>query len=96
MNNIAIALDGAWRVLLAGLLLGAGIPSLFAIAVNGLAMASGGEAAQGNPPKPVGKVIAVAVLLLILLLVVYGLAWLIFTSLGYKVGFSGILPTFTK
>jgi hypothetical protein len=50
MNNLIIALDGAWKVLLAGLLLGAGIPTLFALAVNGLATAEGGEAAGGAPP----------------------------------------------
>lgn len=96
MNNLSIALDGAWRVLAAGLLLGAGIPTLFALAVNGMAMANGGEAADGRAPRPIGKLIAAVVLLLILVIVAYGLAWLIFTSLGYKVGFSGILPTFSK
>ena len=96
MNNLAIALDGAWKVLLAGLLLGAGIPTLFALAVNGLATAEGGEAAAGAAPRPIGKLVAVVFFIIILTLVVYGLAWLIFTSLGYKVGFSGILPTFTK
>jgi len=96
MNNLAIALDGAWRVLLAGLLLGAGVPALYALAVNGMAMAAGGDAAEGQPPRAAGKLLAGGVLLLILVLVAYGLAWLIFTSLGYKVGFSGVLPTFSK
>ena len=45
MNNLAIAMDGAWKVLVAGLLLGAGVPTLFALAVNGLATAEGGDAA---------------------------------------------------
>ena len=34
--------------------------------------------------------------IIILTLVVYGLAWLIFTSLGFKVGFNGPFPTFSK
>ncbi len=96
MNNLAIALDGAWKVLLAGLLLGAGIPSLFALAVNSLAVAEGGEALSGAAPKPAAKMVAYLLFALILVLVAYGLAWLIFTSLGFKVGFSGIIPTFSK
>lgn len=95
MNNSIIALDGAWKVLAAGLLLGAGIPALYALAVNGLAMAQGGKA-SGKPANPLGKAIAAVVLLVILTVVAYGLAWLIFTSLGYSVSFSGILPTFKK
>ena len=90
MNNLAIAMDGAWKVLVAGLLLGAGVPTLFALAVNGLATAG------GAPPRPVGKVVAGVLFLVILTLVAYGLAWLIFTSLGFKVGFSGPFPTFSK
>lgn len=96
MNNLIIALDGAWKVLLAGLLLGAGIPTLFALAVNGLATAEGGEAAGGAPPRAAGKLVAGVFFFIILTLVVYGLAWLIFTSLGFKVGFSGPFPTFSK
>ena len=95
MNNFIIALDGAWKVLAAGLLLGAGIPALYALAVNGLAMAQGGEA-SGKPANPLGKAIAAVVLLVILTVVAYGLAWLIFTSLGFKVGFNGPFPTFSK
>lgn len=96
MNNLAIAMDGAWKVLVAGLLLGAGIPTLFALAVNGLATAEGGDAAGGAPPRPVGKLVAAVIFVVILTLVAYGLAWLIFTSLGYKVGFSGPFPSFSK
>ena len=96
MNNLIIALDGAWKVLLAGLLLGAGIPTLFAMAVKGLATAEGGEAAGGASPRAAGKLMAAVFFFIILTLVVYGLAWLIFTSLGFKVGFSGPFPTFSK
>lgn len=97
MNNIAIALDGAWRVLIAGLLLGAGIPVLFSLAVTNFGMAKGGDAlATGGAPKPFGKIVGIALLAVILLIFAYGLSWLIFTSLGFKVGFNGIIPTFTK
>ena len=44
MNMVPLALDGAWRVLAAGLVLGAGLPVLYAFAVRGLAMAKGAGA----------------------------------------------------
>lgn len=91
MNNLIIALDGAWKVLLAGLLLGAGIPTLFAMAVKS-GDGRGGEAAGGAPSRAAGKLTAAVFFFIILTLVVYGLAWLIFTSLGFKVGFSGPFP----
>lgn len=56
----------------------------------------GGEAAAGAAPRPVGKLVALVFFIIILTLVVYGLAWLIFTSLGFKVGFNGPFPTFSK
>ena len=48
MNMIPLALDGAWKVLVAGLLLGAGLPVLYAFAVRGLAMARGAGAIIGE------------------------------------------------
>ena len=41
MDMITLALDGAWKVLAAGLVLGAGLPALFALSVRGMALANG-------------------------------------------------------
>jgi hypothetical protein len=58
MNMIPLALEGAWKVLAAGLVLGAGLPILYAFAVRGLAMAQGAGAIIGEQTaKPFGKVI---------------------------------------
>ena len=48
MNMVPLALEGAWKVLAAGLVLGAGLPILYAFAVRGLAMAAGGTAIVGG------------------------------------------------
>jgi hypothetical protein len=37
MNNLSLALQGGWKVLLAGLLLGAGLPTIFAVGIRSLA-----------------------------------------------------------
>ena len=36
MNNLWFALEGAWHVLLAGLVLGAGLPAVFSLGIRAL------------------------------------------------------------
>ena len=48
MDMIPLALEGAWKVLAAGLVLGAGLPVLYAFAVKGMAMAQGAGAIIGQ------------------------------------------------
>ena len=44
MHNVTLALQGAWKVLAASLILGAGLPLLFALGIRSLAWGAGGEA----------------------------------------------------
>ena len=47
-DNLGFALEGAWQVLAIGLLLGAGLPALFAVGIRSLATETGpGKAAAG-------------------------------------------------
>ena len=46
MHNVGFALQGAWKVLAAGLILGAGLPLLFALGIRSLAYGAGGEAEE--------------------------------------------------
>lgn len=95
MNMIPLALEGAWKVLAAGLVLGAGLPVLYALSVRGMAMAHGAGAVIGEQTaKPYGKVIAWALLLVILLAVSYGLSFIVATGLGKQVTFEHIIPWF--
>lgn len=95
MNMVPLALEGAWKVLAAGLVLGAGLPVLYALSVRGMAMAHGAGAVIGEQTaKPYGKVIAWALLLVILLAVSYGLSFIVATGLGKQVTFEHIIPWF--
>jgi hypothetical protein len=94
MNMVNLALQGAWKVLLAGLVLGAGLPALYAFAVRGLAIASGKGALEGGQaPRAWGKVLAWVLLAVILLAVSYGLTFIIATGLGKTISFEHIYPT---
>ncbi|MFT3861789.1 hypothetical protein [Micropruina sp.] len=87
------ALDGAWRVLLAGLLLGSGLPILFALGVKSLAWANGDL--PDRPANRAGKVIAVALFAIVLLAVLLGISYIVAHGLGYTLVWNGPLPSFT-
>jgi hypothetical protein len=87
MGNLNFALDGAWRVFLASLVLGAGLPLLFALGIRSLA--SGGEA-----PAPVpAKVTAYLLFAVVVLGVLLGLTFIVATGFGKALSFEHIYPT---
>jgi len=100
MDQLLAALDAGWRVLLVGLVLGAGLPAMFAFGVRALAWGTGGEAevhASGVVPKPhaMGLVVASTMFLFVIVAVLLGLSYIVAHGLGYALTFNGILPVFT-
>jgi hypothetical protein len=87
MGNFDFALDGAWRVLVASLILGAGLPVLFALGVR--ALASGGDAPAAVPAR-VGAYLLFAVVVLGVLL---GLMFIVATGFGKALSFEHVYPT---
>ncbi|GAB1691254.1 hypothetical protein [Krasilnikovia sp. M28-CT-15] len=98
MHNLGFALDGAWRVLLAGLLLGAGLPALFALGVRSLAWGSGGDAevhetgVTGPTPRPVGTVLGWACFGVVLLAVAVGITFIVASGFGKAISFAHVFP----
>lgn len=100
MEQFLAALDGAWRVLLVGLLLGAGLPALFAVGIRSLAWGTGGEAerhAEGVVLKPhvAGRILAYTMFAVVVLAVLAGVGYITAHGLGYSITFNGILPVVT-
>ncbi|MEO7000076.1 MAG: hypothetical protein ABI112_18525 [Terracoccus sp.] len=101
MHNIALALEGAWKVLLAGLLLGAGLPAIFALGIRSLALNDGGRtvtATDGTstgdgPASPLGKVLATLCFALVLLGVVLGITFIVASGFGKALSFEHLYPT---
>ena len=94
MHNLGFALDGAWRVLLAGLILGAGLPVLFALGVRSLAWgagATGGGPATG--PRPAGTVLGWVLFAIVLAGVVLGITFIVASGFGKALSFEHIYPT---
>ena len=92
MNILELAFNSAWKVLLASVLLGAGIPAIFALGVRGLA-AGNGQLTTGDSPKPAGKIVAAICFLIVLAAVALGLAIIIGSGFGKTVSFEHIIPT---
>ena len=94
MNNVTIALDGAWKVLAASLILGAGLPIVFALGVRARAFAAGGDAqVDGRRAHPVGNVTAVVCFALVLLGVALGITIIVASGFGKAVSFQHVYPT---
>ena len=96
MENFGYALDGAWKVLAAGLLLGAGLPALFAMGIRSLALGAGGEAeVGGGEPHLVGRVLAGLCFAVVVLGVAGGITLVVAAGFGKELSFAHVVPTLT-
>ncbi|MBG0564567.1 hypothetical protein [Actinoplanes aureus] len=92
MHNLQLALDGAWKVLLASLILGAGLPALFALGVRSMAYGTGGEVSGGSPHRT-GTIVGYVCFGIVLLGVLLGLTYIVATGLGKTLSFENVIPT---
>ncbi len=94
MNTLALAADGAWKVLVASLVLGAGLPIIFAFGVRARAYAAGGGTdGEHSERHPLGNVLAAFCLLVVLLGVALGISIVVASGFGKAVSFQHIYPT---
>ena len=101
MDQVFAALDATWRILLVGLLLGAGLPALFAVGLRSLAWGVGGEAERhesGAPLSPhiLGRILAYTMFAVVILIVLLGVSYIVVHGLGWSVTFNGLLPVVTS
>lgn len=94
MENFRFALEGAWQVLLAGLVLGAGLPAVFALGIKSLAYGTGGTAeVEAHSPHPVGKLLAGLCFAVVVGGVVLGITIIVASGFGKEISFEHIAPT---
>jgi hypothetical protein len=87
--------ESAWKVLVAGLILGAGIPALFALGVRFSAAGAGGEAmtAPAQRANPALKAVGALCFLIAALAVVLGITVVVASGFGKMVSFDSVIPT---
>lgn len=97
MNSIHLALEGAGRVLFAGLLFGAGLPVVYAMALRALTLGAPTVDGDGGPsawrPRPLGRLLAAVLVAVVIAGVALGLVLIVASGIGTEISFEGILPT---
>jgi hypothetical protein len=86
-------LDSAWKVVAAGLLLGAGLPALFAVGVRATAVPQGSAGAPTRASSPAHRLLAVLCFTVVVIAVALGLSVIIATGFGKELSFEHIWPT---
>jgi hypothetical protein len=94
MNYLSLTLTGAWKVLAAGLVLGAGLPVVYGLGLRALGIGTT-TTADGATSKstPVGKLVFAICLAIVFIGIILGLMFIIATGLGKQLVFEGIMPT---
>jgi hypothetical protein len=94
MSNLGFALEGAWKVLAAGLILGAGLPALFALGIRSMAWGAGGDAEVSHArPNPMGKALAYVLFAVVILGVLLGITFIVASGFGKTISFDHVFPT---
>jgi hypothetical protein len=85
--------EAVWKVMLAGLILGAGLPALFALGVRFNATGAGEISAGGSTPRAGYRALGLLCFVVVALLVALGVTVIIAAGLGKTVSFDHIFPT---
>ncbi|MBB1510137.1 hypothetical protein [Tessaracoccus sp. MC1756] len=93
MNNLWLALEGASQVLLAGLLLGAGLPAIFSLGIRALSYGAH-QNVDDHTPHPLAKVVAGFAFGIVIVAVVLGISVIVSHGMGYRLSFDNIYPMF--
>ena len=85
MEQVLAALDGAWRVLVTCLILGAGLPALYTVGLRQLAAANGADTAPQPGTRALHRGLATLVFAVVVLAILLGLTFITAGGLGYVV-----------
>jgi crotonobetainyl-CoA:carnitine CoA-transferase CaiB-like acyl-CoA transferase len=98
-HTLTLEAQALWKILVVGLVLGAGLPTVFALGIRSLALGEGGSAevatADGTAarPHPIGLVLAGICFLIVIIAVVLALVYLVVTGQGKVLDFSNVWPS---
>jgi hypothetical protein len=97
-QNLSFAIQAAWKILVVGLVLGAGLPTLFAFGIRASAWGAGGEAevyADGTAAPaahPAGRIVAGVCFLIVVLAIALGITYIVATGFGKVLSFEHLYP----
>ena len=90
-------LEASFRVLVIGLILGAGLPALFATGLLAYSYGAGGEEADHiiHKPNPALKLLGILLFLIVGLVILTAIAWITRTTINHHFGID-LFPMFPK
>ncbi len=94
MHNVELALDASWQILLWSLLLGAGLPAVFALGVRSLA--SVGETSgqpEDRPSHLLAQAVTTVCFMVVLVTVALAITFIIASGFGKALDFDHVVPT---
>jgi hypothetical protein len=97
-HALSLEFQAIWKILVLGIILGAGLPALFAVGIRALAYGQGGEAevhtaGTAATPHPIGRVLAGLCFAIVVLAVALGIVFIVASGLGKALSFEHIYPT---
>ncbi len=94
VKDLHYAGTAIWQVLLASVVLGAGLPVIFALGVRSFAWGSGGQSAEGapRPGNPAGKALAILLFAVVLYVLALGIYYIVVGGHGKELEFHGFWP----
>lgn len=95
MNTLWLALQGAGNVLMFGLLLGAGLPAIFAFGIRALSWGSGTMVnTDDHTPHLAGRIVGYACFGLVAVAIFLGVGTIVAHGMGMRLSFENIIPMF--
>jgi len=92
-HDLRFMLDAIWKVLIACLVLGAGLPAVFALGVRSLAWGQGGEAeVSGATGNQWGRVLAYLCFAVVLYGLIVGIMYVVATGHGKNISLDHVWP----
>ena len=91
----SLFLQDAWKVLVYSLLLGAGLPVVYALGVRSLGLAATGAGGDGTSRQrhPLGVALATVCFVVVLVGVALGLLYIVAAGQGKMLSFDHVYPT---
>jgi len=92
-HDLEFMLEAIWKVVVACLVLGAGLPAVFALGIRSLAWAHGGEAEAGDAaPNPWARVVAYVCFAVVLYGLIVGIMYVVATGHGNNISLEHVWP----
>ena len=99
MHVLELEMKALGQILLVGLVLGAGLPALFAVGIRAMAWGAGGDAETHGAgqaaaaPHPLGRAVGVLCFAVVLACVALGITYVVASGFGKTFSFEHVVPT---